>query len=52
MTQKEFKRLLKYCRVIGIETLADLQKFNREEREKGETLSQALARYAEEVKTK
>ena len=52
MTQNEFKKLLKYCRVIGIETLADLARFNKEEREKGETLSQALARYAEEVKNK
>lgn len=52
MTQKEFKKVLKYCRVIGIETLAELARFNREEREKGETLPQALARYAEEIKNK
>ncbi len=52
MTQNEFKILLKYCRVIGIDTLADLARFNREERNKGETLPQALARYAEEIKNK
>ena len=52
MTQREFKDLLKYCRLIGIDTLADLQRFNKEERNKGETMSQALARYAEEIKNK
>ena len=52
MTQNQFKILLKSCRVIGIETLADLARFNKEERNKGETLPQALARYAEEIKNK
>ena len=52
MTQKEFNKVLQYCRVIGIETLADLQRFNKEEREKGESLAAAFERYAAEVKNK
>lgn len=50
MKFKEFQRLLRLCRLIGIETVADLQRFSREERDKGESILDALERYYNIIK--
>lgn len=50
MTLKEFKGLLRLCRLVGIETVQDLQRFSREEREKGEGIAEALERYYNYIK--
>ena len=41
--------ILKLCQLIGIEDFKDLQTFKREEKEKGETVTEALKRYLAEL---
>lgn len=41
--------ILKLCQLLGIEDFKDLQTFKREEKEKGETVAEALKRYLAEL---
>ncbi len=50
MKLEEFEEILKLCKEIGIETLADLAMFKRQQVANNETLLQGLKRYANELK--
>ena len=47
--RKNGGEVVKLCQLLGIETLKDLKRFKQEEKEKGETVAEALKRYLAEL---